>query len=153
MTTNNSRFWERLSNFIVEHRWWIIFILLVFLILIYYFYPHNVYKLIFANNTISSISVVKTNDEDNTTDELILSNKQKNDLLAAFKNSYAHMNIFHKIYVNDSSIGYILLPENSNKNIYFLSPDIISIDGTQYKIYGQTLSLKVKQIIESEEKQ
>ena len=76
--------------------------------------------------------------------------KQKK-LFELCEQSYVRIKLAHINYVNSNEMMYLIILSDSQDTIYFLSSDIISINGTQYKVYGSTLSTKFKAIIESED--
>lgn len=47
-------------------------------------------------------------------------------------------------------MGYLIILPDTTDTVYFLSSDIISVNGIWYKIYGHTLANKFKSIIASD---
>lgn len=97
------------------------------------------------------MEIVRVADDKHDVQEISLDENQQVRLLALFKNSYVRLKIFHKDYATKNFMGYLIMLPDTTDTVYFLSSDIISINGTQYKVYGQTLADKFKSIIESEE--
>ena len=81
--------------------------------------------------------------------EIVLNENQKDELLTVFENSYVRLKVFHKNSVSEKFMGYYIVLSDSSDIVYYFSEDIISINGTQYKVYGKALSSKFKSIIES----
>lgn len=142
---------KRLRNIVRNHTLFCIVIIVFFCAMFYICFPRNVKNLLYTSDNSAVVEIVKIADEETSLQKITLNSEQQKELFELCKKSYVRLKLFHKDYVNSNSMGYLIILSNNQDTVHFLSSDIISINGTQYKVYGRELSTEFKSIIESEE--
>ncbi len=141
---------NELKGFFYSCRKYCLIILLVVacVILCHYFCPRNVDSLIFRNREDCTFTLWD-HDEGK---EIILTVDQQADLRELFSNQYAYRKVIENDYVNDVSMNYLLFISGSNDTIHLWTPDIISVNGIQYKLFRKIDVDSFISIVESEGK-
>lgn len=150
--------YKKTKNFllytIIKHKFLFIMIVAATLIMVFICFPRNIGKLlVHSNNT--TISIVKTGDYKQEAHEIPLNEKQQAKLLELFKNSYVRLKVFHKDYVRGDEkppyMGYSVILSGTMDSVNLFTSEILSINETQYIIYGKTFANKFLSVIENEE--
>lgn len=151
MSDKYAKIGRQFSNFIRNHMLFCIVIIALALITLFIYCPRNVKNLLYESDKSTVVEIVKIADEKADMQKITINSEQQKELFELCKKSYVQLKLFHKDYVNSNTMGYLIVLSDNQDTIHFLSPDIISINGIQYKIYGRTLSTEFKLIIEGEE--
>lgn len=146
-----AKIFGRLSVTIRNHKLFFSVIIVCVLVVLFIYYPRNVKNLLYTSNASSIVEIVKISDKKTDLKDIKLTPEKQKKLFELCKQSYVRIKLAHINYVNSNEMMYLIILSDSQDTIYFLSSDIISINGTQYKVYGSTLSTKFKAIIESED--
>lgn len=127
-------------------------IIIVFVLAFFYIcFPRNVKKLIYISDKSTVVEIIKVAGDKTDLQKISLNSEQQKELLELCEKSYVRLKLFHKDYSNSNEMGYLIIVSDNQDTIHFFSSNIISINGTQYQVYGRALSTGFKSIIESEE--
>lgn len=127
-------------------------IIIVFVLAFFYTcFPRNVKKLIYISDKSTVVEIIKVAGDKTDLQKISLNSEQQKELLELCEKSYVRLKLFHKDYSNSNEMGYLIIVSDNQDTIHFFSSNIISINGTQYQVYGRALSTGFKSIIESEE--
>lgn len=128
-------------------------IIIVFVLAFFYIcFPRNVKKLIYTSDKSTVVEIIKVAGEKTDSQKISLNSEQQKELLELCEKSYVRLKVFHKDYSNSNEMGYLIIVSDNQDTIHFFSSNIISINGTQYQVYGRALSTGFKSIIESGER-
>lgn len=142
--------WKKLCHTISNHKI-IVLVCLILLGMCYIYYPRNVKSLLVKDYNIADINVVYTVADGKTDKDVALTQRQMAELMDAFSKSYARRKIIKKHSASKDVVGYLIQMSGSTDVVYFFTKRIISINGVQYEVYGESLSNQFLSIIESEE--
>ena len=143
-------------SFLKKNKFAVIFIFLVLIGLVYIFYPRSISSLITKrSDDIVQISIVKAPTDSREQEEILFSHEKKTELLEVISENYARIKIFPTKSTSKDYLGYYIFvshkSQESSDMIFLFTENIISVNGTQFKIYGKSLSKEINQIIESED--
>lgn len=134
----------------------IVLIVILVSALIYIYFPRSISSLIAKrSDDIVRISIVKSATDSREQEDILFSDEKKTELLEVISEKYARIKIFPTKSTSKDYIGYYIFVSHKNQDnsdiIFLFTENIISVNGTQYKIYGKSISKEINQIIESED--
>lgn len=132
-------------TFLMQHRVAIIVLIAAVVFLVYLFYPRNLYQLVFDGS--EDFSIVKTVGDEEDAGEIELTEEQKEQIISIFRGGYAHVMLFDVNYSSGDSMGYYILVDDSDDEIYFFTESIISVNGRQYRLYGKKVAGEFRAVL------
>ncbi|MBE5888335.1 MAG: hypothetical protein E7283_05790 [Lachnospiraceae bacterium] len=129
----------------------VVLVVVILLIAVgYVFFPRNLKDLFLDGVEEENATIYVSDVSDAELKKYTLTGEQKKELLALFDRNYVRVKVVHESSISEHYMGYFLSVSGNADMMFFYSEDVISIEGQQYVIYGDTLAEEFRSFFEEQ---